>query len=76
MPPLPNQHVQSLKLAMKKTLPRTGHMFENPVKNCENPGDGLELGVAGDVGLDEQFNHRATSKEQMRNQIQAETFRL
>jgi hypothetical protein len=51
-------------------------MLEHPVEHGEDPADGLELGVARDVGLDEQLDHGSAGEEQVRHQVQAESLRL
>ena len=51
-------------------------MFENSVEHCEDPSDGLEFGVARNVGLDEELDHRATSEQEVRHQVEAVPLRL
>jgi len=40
-------------------------VLQNSVENGEDPGDGLELRVPRDVGLDEKLNHGAPREEEV-----------
>ena len=54
-----------------KELPWTWNMLENSVENSEDPCDGLELCVARDVRLDQEFNHRTAREQEVRHQVKA-----